>query len=53
MKTLTFLAAAGLMLAACATAPSKTVPPPVAAPVPLDPSYDWHVLLSAPLGGVL
>jgi hypothetical protein len=53
MKTLIFLAAAGLMLAACATAPSKTVPPPVAAPVPLDPSYDWHVLLSAPLGGVL
>jgi hypothetical protein len=53
MKPLILLAAAGWMLAACAAAPPKAVPPPAAGPVPLDPSYDWHVLLSAPLGSVL
>jgi hypothetical protein len=53
MKPLILLAAAGWMLAACAAAPPKAVPAPVLAPVPLDPSYDWHVLLSAPLGSVL
>jgi hypothetical protein len=46
---------AGLCLAAasCATAPPKAVAPPVAAPAPLDPSYDWHVLLTSPMGSLL
>jgi hypothetical protein len=47
------LIAAGSMLAACAAAPPK--PTTVLTPTPpaLDPSYDWHVLLAAPLGSVL
>jgi hypothetical protein len=53
MKPQLLLAAAALMLGACAAAPPKAVAPPAAAPAPLDPSYDWHVLLSAPLGSVL
>jgi hypothetical protein len=53
MKTFVPIAAAGLLLAACAAAPSKPVPPPAPTPPALDPSYDWHVLLSAPLGSVL
>ncbi len=42
-----------LTAASCATAPRQAVAPPVAAPAPLDPSYDWHVLLSAPMGSLL
>jgi hypothetical protein len=43
--------AAAVLLAACASAPAAPVPPP---PKPaLDASYDWHVLLLAPLGSVL
>jgi hypothetical protein len=46
---------AGLCLVAvsCATAPPKEVAPPVAATAPLDPSYDWHVLLTSPMGTLL
>ena len=44
--------AAGLLLSACASAPSEPVPPPPLK-APLDASYDWHVLLLAPFGGVL
>ncbi|HEX3912091.1 MAG TPA: hypothetical protein VHW71_01180 [Steroidobacteraceae bacterium] len=48
---------AALLLAACAAAPPKPPAPPPAAPppaaLPLDPSYDWHVLLAAPFGSVL
>lgn len=44
--------AAGLLLSACASAPSGPVPPPPLK-APLDPSYDWHVLLLAPFGSVL
>lgn len=47
------MAAAILSLAGCAAAPPKAVPPPLAAPQPLDHSYDWHVLVTAPLGSVL
>lgn len=45
--------AAGALLAACATAPSRPVPAPPPAKAALDASYDWHVLLLAPLGSVL
>jgi hypothetical protein len=46
------VAAAGLLLAAaCATQKPQVTPPP-AAPAPLDASYDWHVLVVAPFGGV-
>jgi hypothetical protein len=44
--------AAALLLAACASTPKPVaLPPPV--PEPLDASYDWHVLLSAPFGTLL
>jgi len=47
-------AAAGLLLAACASGPARQpAPPPVPKPVPLDASYDWRVLLLAPLGTFL
>jgi len=47
-------AAAGLLLAACASSPGRPAAPPlVPKPIPLDASYDWHVLLLAPLGTVL
>lgn len=46
------LSAAALALAACAApAPRTAASPP--APAALDASYDWHVLLAAPLGSVL
>jgi hypothetical protein len=47
------LAAASLLLGACAFAPkpAPAVPPPK--PLPLDASYDWHVLLPAPFGSGL
>jgi len=47
------MAAAVLMLAACAVPQPKAAPPPVPARAPLDASYDWHVLLDAPFGSVL
>jgi len=46
------IAAAGLLLSACAAAPSGPIPPPPLK-APLDASYDWHVLLLAPFGSVL
>jgi hypothetical protein len=46
-------AALCLVAASCATAPPKEVAPPVAPPAPLDPSYDWHVLLTSPMGSLL
>jgi hypothetical protein len=49
----TLAAAAVLMLAACAASAPKPPMPPEPAPTPLDASYDWHVLLVAPLGSVL
>jgi hypothetical protein len=52
MKAVGIMVAAILVLAGCAAAPPKAVPPPPAAPAPLDHSYDWHVLVSAPLGSV-
>ncbi|MGO9930940.1 MAG: hypothetical protein ACLPV8_03880 [Steroidobacteraceae bacterium] len=46
--------AAALLLAACASTPRAPLPaPPAPKPVPLDASYDWHVLLLAPFGSVL
>ena len=45
-------AAAVWMLAACASSKHEIAPPP-APPLPLDASYDWHVLLVAPFGSVL
>jgi hypothetical protein len=47
------MAGAVLMLAACAASAPKPAAPPEPAPVPLDASYDWHVLLVAPFGSVL
>lgn len=44
---------AALTLAACAAPPSKPAPPSEPPPVPLDASYDWHVLLVVPFGSVL
>jgi hypothetical protein len=42
------------MLAGCAaSAPKPALPPPGPAPVPLDASYDWHVLLVVPFGSAL
>jgi hypothetical protein len=49
----TLTAAVVLTLAACAASAPKPVAPPEPAPAPLDPSYDWHVLLVAPFGSVL
>jgi hypothetical protein len=51
MSAALVMAAAAVLLAACASAPSVPAPPPPEAP--LDASYDWHVLLLAPLGTVL
>jgi hypothetical protein len=48
----TFLAWIVLAVVGCA-APKPKPPEPPAAPPPLDASYDWHVLLIAPLGSVL
>jgi hypothetical protein len=47
------MAGAVLLLAACAASQPKPAAPPAPAPVLLDPSYDWHVLLVAPFGSVL
>jgi hypothetical protein len=49
----TFLTGAVLMLAACAASQPKPAMPPAAAPIPLDASYDWHVLVIAPFGSAL
>jgi hypothetical protein len=49
-----FAAAAVLGLAACATHRTPTpAPQPPVTPAALDPSYDWHVLLTAPFGTLL
>ena len=51
-----FCTVASLALAACAAAPPAAAPPPAAeaqAEPPLDASFDWHVLLPAPLGTLL
>jgi hypothetical protein len=53
MKALFLYAAACLGLVACAAEPPKPAPQTVAAPVTLDPSYDWHVLSTAPMGSLL
>jgi hypothetical protein len=53
MKALALLAAASWALTGCAAAPPKAAPEPQPQPAPLDPSYDWHVLLAAPLGSLL
>ncbi|MGO9949091.1 MAG: hypothetical protein ACLPWG_19870 [Steroidobacteraceae bacterium] len=45
--------AAGLLLSACASAPSAPVLPPPPLKAPLNASYDWHVLLLAPFGSLL
>jgi hypothetical protein len=45
--------AGAVLLAACAASQPKPVAPVTPVPVPLDPSYDWHVLLIAPFGSVL
>jgi hypothetical protein len=47
------VAAAALMLAACAAPAPKPAAPPEAPAAPLDASYDWHVLLVVPFGSVL
>jgi hypothetical protein len=53
MKALILCIGACLAAASCATAPPKAVAPPVAEPAPLDPSYDWHVLVTTPMGSLL
>jgi hypothetical protein len=53
MKRQILYAGLCLVAASCATAPPKVVAPPVTAPAPLDPSYDWHVLLTSPMGNLL
>lgn len=53
MQMRVLCAAICLAAASCATAPPKALQPPVAAPPPLDPSYDWHVLLTSPMGTLL
>jgi hypothetical protein len=50
---ITAATAAGVLLSACASAPSGPVPPPPPLKAPLDASYDWHVLLLAPFGSLL
>jgi hypothetical protein len=47
------MAGAVLMLVACAAPAPKPVAHLEPAPAPLDPSYDWHVLLVVPFGTVL
>jgi hypothetical protein len=42
-----------LCLAACAASPPTPLPASLPGPIPLDGSYDWHVLLPAPFGSVL
>jgi hypothetical protein len=46
-------AATALLLAACAAPPRTQLPASAPEPIPLDASYDWHVLLLAPFGSVL
>jgi hypothetical protein len=47
-------AAAALLLAGCAsTSPKPASPPPPKPAAPLDASYDWHVLVTAPFGTLL
>jgi len=41
------------LLAAGCAAPKPRIEAPPAPPTPLDASYDWHVLLSAPFGTLL
>ncbi|HEY2145456.1 MAG TPA: hypothetical protein VGH12_05250, partial [Steroidobacteraceae bacterium] len=43
--------AAAALLAACAAPATKSAP--TAPPVPLEASFDWHVLLAAPFGSPL
>jgi hypothetical protein len=50
-EVLTLIAAALLTGCAASTPKPAVVSPPVK--VPLDTSYDWHVLLAAPFGSVL
>jgi hypothetical protein len=47
------MAGSVLTLVACAASAPKPAIPAEPAPVPLDASYDWHVLLVAPFGSVL
>jgi hypothetical protein len=47
------LAGAVLTLAACAASQPKPAAPAAPAPIHLDASYDWHVLLVAPFGSAL
>jgi hypothetical protein len=42
-----------LWLGACASHPQAPQAPVAAAPAPVEPSYDWHVLLVAPFGSLL
>jgi hypothetical protein len=42
-----------LMLCACAASQPKPAAPTAPAPITLDASYDWHVLVVAPFGSVL
>jgi hypothetical protein len=51
-RTQRMLFAATVMLAAC-SAPARKPEPPPPAPPPLDSSYDYHVLLVAPMGTLL
>jgi hypothetical protein len=48
---ITAASAAAALLAACTAPATKSAPP--APPVPLEASFDWHVLLAAPFGSLL
>jgi hypothetical protein len=57
-SSLLWVAASLGALTGCQTPSSRVktrnlAPPPAAAPAPVDPSFDWHVLVIAPFGSVL
>jgi hypothetical protein len=53
MRAETLALIAAVSLAGCAASTPKVVVAPAPVKVPLDASYDWHVLLVAPFGSVL
>lgn len=46
-------AAAGCQTPSSRVTAANSAPPPAPAPAPLDPTFDWHVLVIAPFGSML